>query len=346
MVMPNAKTIILVVFITVLIWVWADLAQDEKLADVSATVYVDETANPNYWVTLEGELSLPIKITLVGPASKIAEIERKLRAKDPAKKFSFDFEFNVETEGIAEPDVYRRRELLAFLKKDKDIRKLGLNIESVTPEQITVEVKKLIKQRLTIECRGEDGKPLRAEHIKPAEVEMLVPEEWQGQMRKAFAKLSAAQVEQAVARAILVRPYVEIMPGRLKPADTEVQVKIHPVEPRLKECQFPAVIGFTCSENLFGEFDIELLNPDQLPSIITVEATPEAESAYKNSSFKLLLIIEDIDRNAAEALTRLLVYNFPAEFKRKDEIRAINPAPEVRFKLIGRSGPAESVGSL
>ena len=343
MVVPNAKTIVLVVSITSLIWVWADLAQDERLADVSATVYVDEAANPNCWVTLDGELSLPIKITLVGSASRIAEIDRKLRAKGPAEKFSFDFEFDAEAEGIAAPDVYRGRELLAFLKKDKGIRKLGLNIESVTPEQITVEVKRLIKQRLTIECKGEDGKPLRAESIEPQQIEMLVPEDRRD--LKALVELNAAQVQQAVARAILVRPYIEIMPGRRTPADTKVQVKIHPVEPRLKECQFPAVIGFTCSENLFGEFDIELLNPDQLPSIITVEATPEAESAYKNSSFKLLLIIEDTDRNATEALSRLLVYNFPVEFERKDEIRGINPAPEARFRLIPRSGPAESVGS-
>ena len=64
MIMPNAKKVILVVSITVLIWVWADLAQDDELTNVPARIYVDEAANPGLWVSLDKEPLVPIKITL------------------------------------------------------------------------------------------------------------------------------------------------------------------------------------------------------------------------------------------------------------------------------------------
>lgn len=342
---PDVKKIILVVFITVLIWVWADLMQDEELSNVPATVYVDEAANPELWVSLDGGVSSLIKITLTGPASRINDVKRRLELRDAAKRLKFSFKFDAAAEKFEPAEVASTLELLPFLQKDVDIRKLGLNVGAVTPERISVEVRRLIKRRLPVECVDEAGGLLRAEYIKPEQIEMLVPEAWEGEILKAYAEVSRSQVGSVAISPVRVRPYIWLAADWQKYADDEVEIKMHPVEPRLKEYQLSTVIGFTCSQNLLGKYGVELLNPDQVPSIVRFRATPQAESAYRNISFKLLLVIEDADANATEPLVRPLIYNFPAEFVLQNEISAIQPAPEVKFKLNPAAVVSESAGS-
>jgi hypothetical protein len=339
----NPKKIILVVFITGLIWVWADLAQDETLLGVPGAVYVDEAANPGLWITLDEKLSVPIKMVLSGPVSKTSDVERSLEVPESDRRYSFRFRFDAVVEGLETTGAPAAVSVLGFLQKNKDLRKMGLKVDSVSPEIITVTVRKLLNRELTIECVDENGNALKSEYIKPEQVAMAVPAEWGGELLKAYVQLTKAQVADAAVRPITVRPYANIMAGVRREAESVVEVKMHPAEPRLKEAQVPTVIGATCSQNLFGRFDLQLLNRDEMPSVIRLRATPEAEAVYRASSFKLLLIIEDVDANATEALTRALVYNFPAEYVRRNEIQAVQPAPEARFKLVPRPTDVERV---
>jgi hypothetical protein len=72
------------VFLTALIWVWADLAQDERL-DLSnfVTVTMAKSSDPNLWVALEDDnsvlrASLTVeRVVLKGPASRIGEVVRR-----------------------------------------------------------------------------------------------------------------------------------------------------------------------------------------------------------------------------------------------------------------------------
>lgn len=336
------KKTALVVFLTALIWVWADLAQQEELSNVPGRVYVDESAGEELLVTLDGELSVPIRMTFSGPASNISEVERRLELKDTAKRLKFAFRFDPAAERMGPATGPHTLDVLDFLQKNKDIVKLGVNVKAVTPERLTVRMRKLTPRELAVECFDEWGNPLVAEYIEPSRVVMPVPQEWQGDMLTARVELSKSQREQAAQQPVSVQPFVLIPPGRRIEAEQTVSVKMHPVESLLKERQFDAIIGITCSQNKFGKFDVELLNRDQLPSKITVRATPEAERAYENRSFKLLLVIEDADANVTEPLSRPLVYNFPYEFVRNNEIQSTQPAPEVRFRLIPRPAPRES----
>ncbi|UCC23471.1 MAG: hypothetical protein JSW23_05305, partial [Planctomycetota bacterium] len=62
----NSGKILVVVFITVLIWVWADLALDEELPDKPAVIVIDESATPKLWVSFNQNRTADIKITLSG----------------------------------------------------------------------------------------------------------------------------------------------------------------------------------------------------------------------------------------------------------------------------------------
>ena len=75
---PKFGKIAVVVFITVLIWVWADLALDEELTVSTATISIIRS-NPKFWVSFDDASSVPVEeIVLKGPLRKIAEISKKL----------------------------------------------------------------------------------------------------------------------------------------------------------------------------------------------------------------------------------------------------------------------------
>ena len=74
---PKYGKIAVVVFITILIWVWADLALDEKLPVSNATISVVKS-NPQLWVSFDVASFVAIEeMVLKGPLRKIAYIRRK-----------------------------------------------------------------------------------------------------------------------------------------------------------------------------------------------------------------------------------------------------------------------------
>ena len=79
---------------------------------------------------------------------------------------------------------------------------------------------------------------------------------------------------------------------------------------------------------------------------VAIRATPEAKRAYENMRYHVILEIDDSDKDnrpdksspstageSAPEIRRDLVYNFPPEFLRKDEI-TLNQSPvQTRFRL-------------
>jgi hypothetical protein len=338
--LQTMKKVTLVVFITLLIWVWADRALDEELTGVASSISADPSANPNLWVSFDDNSSFHFRITLSGPVSRIAEVKRKLRDRS----LKFDFHFDPEKEKMEVPVDKYPLDLLGYLEKNVEIRKLGLKIKSCEPGIVGVTVLKLIGKNLPVECLDENRLPLAGvESIDPPRVEILVPENRIDEQLKATVRLTSKQIEQARLGTISVRPYIEITPGNFEYSKDRVQIKLSAGQERLQDYGIPATIGFTLSENLFGKFKVELT--DRGPSMVGIKATPEAKTAYENTSFKLLLFVEDGDTKATEPILRDLVYNFPREFVQKDEIRATQQQPpKVRFKLIPLSSAEVPAG--
>ncbi len=326
----NIKKIAVVIFITLLIWVWADRALDEELSGVSASLSADPSANPKLWVNFNNDSTSHFRISLSGPVSRITEVKRKLRDRS----LTFSFHFDPEKEKIEVPTDEYPLDLLGLMQKNVEIRKLGLKVKSCEPSTVSVTVLKLVEKNLPVECLDENRLPVvDVESIDPPRVKMPVPEVWMGEQLKAMIRLTSKQINQARLDAISARPYIEIGPGNFQYSDTRVQIKLSAMKERLQDYGIPATIGFTLSENLLGKFDVELT--ERGPSTIGIKATPEAKAAYEKTSFKLLLFIEDEDIKVTEPILRQLVYNFPPEFVQKDEIRATQQqSPKVRFKLI------------
>jgi hypothetical protein len=325
----NLGKILAVVFITVLIWVWADLALDEELPDKPAVIVIDESATPKLWVSFNQDSSADIKITFSGPHAAIAEEKRKLRRGE-----RLEFDFDAAQEKMDEPGSYALT-LLSFLQRNDQIKRLGLKVKSCEPEKLDVQVVGLVKNSLTVECIGENRAPLRAESIDPPKIDMLVPEDWSGEKLIARVLLPRREIDQARLSAIQKTPYIELAPGQVRFAPVPVKITMPPDEELLADHTITATtLGYTSSANLQGKYRVVVTNMDEVLGAITIRATADAKRAYEHMPYQVILEIRDEDSRSTEPLRRELIYNFPHQYLRTDDIRLNQQPVTARFELV------------
>ena len=327
----NYGKILVVAFLTVLVWVWADRAKTETLSVPSVNISIAKSANPNLWASFdEGQSSVAVhELVLEGPTSRIDEVKRKLNNGSLVLEFFLD----PQAEGMTAAQQYTVT-VVDFLKKSDLIKELGLTVESCQQEILTVKVVELLEKSLEVKCVDEDRNPVKTASIEPARVSMFVPAGWEGERRIAWVQLTQREIEQARMNAIEKRPYIELSGGQRK--ESNQPVKITTQEHRLDDYTITAASpGFSLSANLQAKYNVQLTNPDAVMSAISIRATPEAKRAYEQMRYQVILEIDDSDKDdeSTEPLRRELIYNFPAEYVRRGEI-VLNQQPvTARFKL-------------
>ena len=332
----------IVVFLTILIWVWADLAQDERLVLSNVVNLGVARSSEALWVSFvggESELRPSVtidRVELKGPASTVADVDR-MKNKGELDMGLF---LVPEEEGYNEAGT-RTLDVLNFLRQSDAIRQLGLTVEGCEPRTVTVQIRQLEETRLPVECVDENGVPLKAE-VKPSEVAAFVVP---GEVVVTKIRLSASEQSQARESEIEKTPYVELAPGQRRDVSTPVLVKLPPAEDVLRDENVQATLGFCFSPNLQGRYRVELQNETELASaILKIKATPAAKQAYEQEPFKIFLYILDEDRQAPAPITRRVDFNFPDEYVGRGEIRADEQAPEARFRLVPVPAAAEGAG--
>ena len=338
---PKYGKIAVVVFITILIWVWADLALDEKLPVSNATIRIVKS-NPKLWVSFDDAPSITIEeMVLKGPLQKIGEIRRKLEEEE-----GLEIDFDAAKEKMNEPGTYPLP-LLPFLQKDNEIKRLGLKVESCKPEVLSVKVVGLVSRRLDVQCVDEDQNPIDEAIVESPQVEMLVPEDWGPEKRIAEVLLTRREIEQARVSPIDERPYIRLAAGQIRQAPKLVKITMPPEPDRLTNYTITApTLSIALSLNLLNNYKPELTNSDAVLLPIAIKATPEAERAYKLQPIPhMTLYILDNDKNTTEEqLKREVVYNFPEKFLRSGEIELNQKPAEAKFKLIPVSSAEDSKG--
>jgi hypothetical protein len=331
--------IAIVIFLTILIWVWTDLYLDEELSVPRATISVAHT--PELLVSFSGQPEALINnIQLKGPAKKISEVRRYLADGT----LEFDFTLNPGLEGMISTGS-RTLNVLDFLKRSDKIKEKELSdltIEGCEPEIIDVSVVKLVKKPLEIDCFDENGVPVTVVSKNPEKVEMFVPED---SRLRAQVRLTSSNINQARLSEAIVFPYVELAPGRIRNSTTPVRVKMSPQADSLIEYPIDATLGTVLSMNLVGEYDVDITNYNDLVSF-SILATHEAKIAYENQPYQIILyILDDYAKKPDEEQRREVVPDFPDEYIRKDQIRLKNPLKEAKFKLIPlKSSEAQASG--
>ena len=318
------------IFITVLIWVWADLALDKTLPVANIPVTIAKSTNPALWVSFSEQPTVSIgSIVLKGPASRITDVNRKLNAGWLILEFFLD----AQQEGMTNAGDYNL-DVLSFLRKSDQIKQLGLTVESCDPNKLTVNVVKLVKKSLTVQCFDEGKLPLEAESIEPAKVDMFVPEYWGGEKLTAQVQLTRREIEQARGSAIEKTPYIDLAAGQRRESPVAVKIKMPPAEEALKNYPITtATMGYTFSANLQGKYQVEIANLNEIIGSIAIRATPKAKQVYEDMRYQVILEVDDEDVKSEE-VKREVIYNFPLEFARKGEIALNQPPRQASFKLV------------
>jgi hypothetical protein len=319
------KKAILVIFITCLIWVWADLSLDEGLDNQPITITASK-ANPRLWVTLEGKPEIQIRADLRGPAAKIHELSRKIESGKEKLEAVFDAEQqNMSTEG-----EYTLQDLRKFLAESKKIHEYGLSVKAARPDKLQhIKVVALKEKTLPIKCVDETDTEIGGAHITPDIVTMLVPE----QLTEAKVKTATlAEKKQARGGTIDKKPYVELASGEVRYADTTVKVELPMTQEDMKQYTINGTLGFIFSANLAGGYKVEFTKRPEIGSIPII-ATEEAKTAYEEKGFEVLLEIQDDDVKKDE-VSRTIIYNFPLKYVREDKIRLKGDPVEAKFRLV------------
>jgi len=327
---PNYGKILAVVFITILIWVWADLALDEEFTVSGGTISVAKSTRPNLWTSFNDEPSVSIdKILLKGPASKVADAKRKL------KEGSLGLEFFLDPEQEQAMISPKELSVITFLKQSDKIRQLGLTVKSCDPNRLTVNVVELVEKSLVVKCVDESQNPVKTATIEPTHVTMFVPADWEGTKLEAKVSLTRSEINQARLSAIEKVPYIILPDSQTRKTAKTVKITTPPEEDLLGDYSITtATLGITLSANLQGKYSVVVNNLEEVISAITIRATPDAKRAYEKMPYQVILEIDDEDARAQEPLRRQLLYNFPPEYDRKDEIMLNQQPVTARFKLI------------
>ncbi len=322
--------LIVVIFLTVLIWVWADLSLDDRHYVYNVSISVSRTTNSRIWVSFDEKRSVSIDtIELKGPASKIADAKRGL----DDGSLIFALTLDAEQMGMVTPGPHSLN-VLTFLRESHLIKQLGLTVESCEPGTLTVSVVELSEKTMTVQCIDESGISLISESIEPSRVEMFVPVDWGRDRLTANVKLTEAEVIRARSAAIVETPYIELPDGQIREAEENVSIKMPPEKDPLGIYTITTgKLGYCLSANLQGRYKVEeVYNLNEIIGSIYIKATPEARQAYEGMRYQVILEIDDDDKDS-EAPRRTVIYNFPERYVRTNEIVLNQPPVTAKFKL-------------
>ena len=321
--------IAVVVFITLLIWVWADRALDEQFVVPGGAAVTVARSDPALRVMLNDEASVSIgSFVLKGPVSKITEVRRGL------SDGSLVMEFFLEptAAGMTTPGEYTL-DVLSFLKHHDRIRQFGVTVESCEPRGVTVRVVELFKKQVAVGCIDRDQNPVIAATVTPAQVEMFVPAGWTGEAK---VQMSESEIEQARLSPISKTPFIQLG-TETREATTDVEITTPSQQYRLVEYTITtATLGIAMSPALQGKYLVDIVNLSEVLSPIVIRATAEARTAYMTQPVPAMtLYVRDDDKRTTQLQRRAVVYNLPPEFVRRKDIQLKNPQPvEARFRLV------------
>lgn len=242
-----------------------------------------------------------------------------------------EFFVDPEGEGMTQPGEHRLN-VLSFLKQNKQIKDLGLTVEACEPQNLTIDVRQLVKMNLAVRCFDENGLLRQEASIDPPEVEAFVPAE---QTAPAKVRLTPSELERARGSPIQKMPYVELPGGQQRDVSTKVKVTMPSAEDVLSEQTIGSPrLDYAFSPTLQGKYRVEPTNLPEVLRAFTIQATREAKEAYENEPVQMTLHILAGYEQIQGQQKRDVVYNLPWRSVQSGEIIPPQPPAQVSFRLI------------
>lgn len=325
------QKIVATLFITTLIWIWADLSNDLVFEGKSVTVRISSDCPKDTWVSLQGASSLTLNVDLKGPSARIDELKRD---NSPLEVFFSPPEMSGSDESFRYP-------IAALVQESPKVRELGLTVLQSKPAAIDVTLRRLVKKQLRVVCIDENSNTLSNAVVEPDMVEMYVPDNWSGVELTCTAQLTAEQRAAALAGAVTLKPFVEIEAGRKAYGDpVSVSVEAKQVELEIFPINGPR-IGLLSNEQIAKDYRVEITARNEALTTIQVKASKEAYQAYRAAKYQMLVEIypEDLPAGTEKQtgpIERQASYYFPPDFEKAGLISAVDTGikPIVTFRLI------------
>lgn len=323
--LARLKTALVVVVLSVLIWVFAE-RQVTQMIETDAVVALPRVTE-NLLVQFLNENDIVVsdtartlRLTVKGPAGRV----QALRNETIHVELS-----DLPVPADADSEIYKIDVIKEIFQGRLETPKGPLNVITAEPPYIGVLLTRLEPQSVPVQVRDQYGNELDVDSLVPSQLTLNVTP---GQTTPALVtltdeqmRLAARQPIVATARAfhnnrILDEASVQIRltPGGAARPTTEI------LRPRL---------GFLIPPNLAGRIRIAIESgseSDQDP--IIVRGPTLAGTAYKNSSYHLLLEIYERDLAETGPISRPLRYLLPENYQ--DELEIENPQQRITvFRL-------------
>jgi len=341
--MPKVKIgkLVTVAFLTVLIWIWADLALEETYSLSKVPIVIGKSNDQTLWVNFvnpDGSLGTTSKVETVvlkGPASKLRQVKQQY------EEGSLDLKLLLvppQWETVKRGD--QAIAVVDIIEQNPKIRQWGLTVESCSPETFTVRIDRLIKIPLKIRCIDPNNMTINGAVVEPDKVDMYVPADWGIEKQVADVQLTAEQVARAKTGPIKKRPYILLAPGQRQEAQEDVTIRTLPGPNLLKTFPITNVRpGILLSETLQARYQVKVDNPQDLYSSFEIRATEQAKQAYEDEKNTRYQVILEIDTESTELQEKDLIYNFPQKYLRSNEIESIRLPAKIHFRLVPRPAP-------
>ncbi len=341
-----------VMFLTILIWVWADLALERQMTLSSPTVRLASATDPALIVAFLADRAtdqfnssaLLDSVDLIGPEATINKVKRVLGE-------NLEFVLAADELGLTEAGSHSVA-LLDLLRQSasREPRLAGLTVDACDPNTITVQVERLVRTKVPVRCIDPQEFPIEEATVDPPEIEMPVPEGWTGEQRTAWVMLTDAEVVRARQNPspVIKQPYIKVLGQRRGTGGTEGSVRVSmDTEQGLEVAVIRPKLGFVLSPNLQNKYTVVMdqLNLNNAIEGIRIRATEEARRAYENSLYHVLLEVQDNDAEVPEVASRRLRYNFPPEFSGSGQIRLDIAPRSVTFKLLPKTGNGQETST-
>lgn len=329
------KKTLLIIMLTSLIWVWADLSGDSNLSNKRATLRVSPGLSRDTWVTINGKSSVDIYLDIKGPAARIEELKRD---NEPLEVF-FSPPEDMDKAAYQYP-------LMTLLQNYDRLNSMGLTVEQCRPATIEVAVEELVTKQLKVICIDEHNLIVDNVNIEPSFVDMPVRDYWSGERLTAFVKLSPNQIAQLDSNPVNATPYVEIDPQRFVYGDRTVTVSAAS-ETRDRKSSYALSgprIGFIYNQNIADKYIVQITERSDGLNTLQFLATEDAYEIYRRNAYHILIEIVEADINiAAEGkpmpFTKEVIYNFPIQAVRENKIEPPRDQiwPKVTIQLVPRN---------
>lgn len=330
------QKILAVVFLTVLIWVWSDLAMDDTDSLSQIPVVMGNSSDPNLLVSFvddAGRLTDHILVDTVdikGPKGRLDQI----KAEERTDSFALQLRLEPAEWDLTEPMEASAWPLVNFVRRSSAITNYGLSVDGCSPTTTSIRVTKLARRSLSVQCVDAYGDTIPA-NVTPPTINMYVPEAWTGDNLVALVELNASDLSRARGDVpIDAQPSVNI-DGRIKTATQSVKVRLSEQRSKLKSQSIDQP-KFCLVVDPVVQKDYKVVISQETPGMIHFRGTDEAKRAYQAEPYHVELVVERKDDPAAGQQYGTLKYRFPREYVEKKQIEPGDSPLTIDYKLVPR----------